>query len=114
MAKKLSDVEQKASTKVLGDLRKHMQDMMGDKMKSLKKVTVASDSKDGLKKGLEKAEEILDVKPSEDEIEEPSEEMEDESAEHEAEESPADELSEEEIEARIQELLAKKEKLGKK
>lgn len=62
--KKLSPIEKKASSKVLQDLRAHAQSMMSDKVKGLKKVTVASDSKEGLKKGLSKAEEILGVKKS--------------------------------------------------
>lgn len=108
MVKKLSEVEKKASTKVLGDLRKHMQDMMGDKLKGIKKVTVASDSKEGLKKGLEKAEEIVgDKEEAEEEIESPEmEASEDESLE-------GEELSAEEIDAKIKELLAKKEQLKK-
>lgn len=60
--KKLSPVEQRASSKVLDELRKSAQGMMHDKMKGLKKVTVASDSKEGLKQGLSKAEDILDLK----------------------------------------------------
>jgi len=66
--KKLSNVEQKASSKVLDELRKHAQGMMNDKMKGLKKVTVASDSKEGLKEGLSKAEDILGVKKSSSDI----------------------------------------------
>lgn len=60
--KKLSPVEQKAGSKVLDELRKHTQGMMNDKMGNLKKVSVMSDSKEGLKEGLSKAEEMMDSK----------------------------------------------------
>lgn len=62
--KKLSPMEQKASSKVLEELRSHAKGMMNDKMKGLKKVTVASNSKEGLKEGLSKAEEIIGAKKS--------------------------------------------------
>lgn len=101
MAKKLSEIDKKASLNVLGDLKKLAQDEMKGKMASLKKVTVASDSKEGLKKGLEKAEEIISDK----EIESEEPEME----ESEVEES--EEMSEEEIDARIKELMALKAKM---
>lgn len=58
MAKKLSPMEQRASSKVLEDLRKSTQDMLKGKMDGLKKVTVASDSKEGLTKGLELAKKL--------------------------------------------------------
>jgi hypothetical protein len=117
--KKLSPVEQKASSKVLDDLRQHMQGLMKGKMDGLKKVTVASNSPEGLKKGLAKAEDLLKGKDSvdaeEEALETPEEEAtEDESAE---EESPALESSEEdcktpeEIDAKIKELLKLKDEL---
>lgn len=57
--KKLSPLEQKAKMGVVKDLRdlaaKHMSDRLGE----LKKVTVASDSDEGLKHGLDKAKEIV-------------------------------------------------------
>ena len=110
MAKKLSPADQKASLGVLGELRKLAQDEMKGKMANLKKVTVASDSKEGLKKGLEKAEEVLESKCPECE----GEECECESEEYESEEAPeaeeSEELSEEEIDAKIKELMALKAK----
>lgn len=112
MAKKLSPMEMKASKKVLDELRGEAKSMMNEKMGKLKKVTVASDSKEGLKKGLEKAEEILEgdeekcgmcgKMPCE------CEEMEDESEEMESEDS--EEMSEEEIDAKIAKLMAMKKK----
>lgn len=129
MAKKLSPMEQKASSKVLSDLRGTAQDMMKGKMNGLKKVTVASDSKEGLKKGLELAKKIAG-KPSESESElDESEEScpvcseapcgcessEEESSEEESEESshvsPEEEvMSAEELDRRIQALLSLKAK----
>jgi Zn-dependent oligopeptidase len=113
MAKKLSPIEQKASLKALSDYRGEAQRLMKDKMKNLKKVTVASDSEEGLLSGLEKAEDVLENKDkivqsmqgmeSEDEMEEESEdEMEDDSEEM---------CTEEELDAKIQELMAKKKAL---
>lgn len=120
MAKKLSPIDQKASKDVLGDLRKLAQGEMKGKMDSLKKVTVSSDSKQGLKKGLEKAEEILGDEGEECSIcgskECTSHEM-DESPEYEQEEESEEidspELSPEEIDAKIQELMQLKAKLQK-
>lgn len=139
--KKMSPIEQKASSKVLSDLRSHAQSMMSDKMKNLKKVTVASDSKEGLKKGLNKAEEILedendseltqsplgekfgkskintDLAEDPEEIEglesDESEESE-ESEDTEEEESEYANMSEHEIDQKIKEFMALKDKLQKK
>lgn len=58
-ARPMSDMEKKAKLQVLGDLASQADNAMSGKIKSLKKVTVASDSEEGLKKGLEKAEEAL-------------------------------------------------------
>lgn len=98
--KKLSPLEQKAKMDVVKELQSQAGDMMGEKLKGLKKVTVASDSEEGLKAGLEKAEEVLEQK-EEAEQEDESEEMSAESEE---------ELSPEEIDAKIQELMALKKK----
>ena len=76
----------------------------GDLAEGMKKVTVASDSKEGLKKGLEKAEDLMEEMPKVDE------EMEDEDS---YEESDEDEMSPEDIEAKIQELMEMKKKLSK-
>lgn len=98
MAKKLSDLEKKASLKALADYRGEAQKLMKDKMKKMKKVTVASDSEEGLKEGLEKAEDIIESGMEAQEMgEEYEEEMEDE-----------EEMSEDEINAKIEELMAKK------
>lgn len=62
MAKKLSAMEQKSSKTVLDALREHTQGLMKGKMDGVKKVTVASDSKEGLAKGLDLARKLQGVK----------------------------------------------------
>jgi hypothetical protein len=96
MSKKLSPMEQRASSKVLGDLRKSTQDMMKGKMDGLKKVTVASDSKEGLKKGLEIAKKITGKSngASDSQFDDIADELEEGSDEEEANESPEEEASE--------------------
>lgn len=84
----------KAKMSVLKDLHKHMGNMMGDDMMGLKKVTVAAPDSEGLKKGLDKAEEML---PSNQESPEMKEEMPEAELSEES-------LSPEEIEAKIEEL----------
>jgi len=127
--KKLSDIEKKASSKVLGELRSHAQSMMNDKMKGLKKVTVASNTKEGLKEGLNKAEEILGTKKTKEDEANPEEidnletEETEDSDEHEAgeseeyeageEEGEEESMSEEELDAKIKELMALKDKMKK-
>jgi replication-associated recombination protein RarA len=79
---------------------------MAGQMKGLKKVTVASNDEEGLKKGLNKAQEIIG---SASEDAEPSEEMEEEIEEspmEESSESPDEEIAE--LEKKIAELKAKK------
>jgi hypothetical protein len=129
----LSEHHAKAKSGILQDLVDEMMGMDSDKVKGLKKVTVASDSPKGLAKGLEKAKEIVGDKNlsgmedegSESEMPEgESEEMEaEESPEHEAEESPEmetsehEEMSEDEKDQEIADLEAEiaklKEKLAK-
>lgn len=88
----LSPVHGKAKSGILQGL---IDDMMGadsDKVKGLKKVTVAASSPEGLEEGLEKAKDIVAEPESEDE------ELA-ESDEHEAEESEDEELAEHAIES---------------
>ncbi len=56
---KLSDSEKEAKMSVLEDLRKMMEDHMGESLGGLKKVTVASPDKEGLESGLDKAREMI-------------------------------------------------------
>lgn len=97
MAKKLSPMEQKASSKVLDALRGETQKMLKGKMDGIKKVTVASDSKEGLAKGLDLAKKIAGKSVDEEEVcpacgKEPCEC--EGSSEEEASESPEEESSE--------------------
>ena len=116
--KVLGKAAAKAKSSVLEDLMSDMFDQDGDKVKGLKKVTIASNTSKGLKKGVKKAEEMLGEGGMSDEDMPEGEE----SAEHEAEESPEMEASEheaeedmsaEEIEAKIAELkdLLKEKKM---
>lgn len=107
--KTLSPVHKEARSTVLEDLMDHLSDMGMDKVKGLKKVTVASDSKEGLAKGLDKATEMVEKSPMEamededvsdhgaNEVEENEEESEDEPE------------SEDDIRQKIEELKAKLE-----
>lgn len=103
--KGLSDVEKDAKSSVLEHLKQMASDSMGDKLKGLKKVTVASDSPHGLAEGLNKAKEMIGDPGVHGE--EPGEHLEhdeghmmpnEESEEHEASESPEQEAAEEQAE----------------
>jgi len=123
--KKLSPIEKKGKEESLSSLIDDMMGMDGDKVKGLKKVTVASDSPKGLSKGLEKAKELIGGAPTgglEDEempegeemMEEEMPEGEEESSEMESEEAEDESLdTEAEIEAEIEKLKEKLEKLKK-
>lgn len=124
--KTLSDSDVSAKKAALGDLIGMAKDAMGEKVKGLKKVTVASDSTEGLNKGLELAKKKLgEMKASDEsevaktghdeeaEMESPEEEaMEGEEGEaKEEKESSLENLSEEELMAlmkKAQEALSKK------
>lgn len=128
--KKMSEQEQETKMKVLQDIMDHMDSMMKGDMdgaKGLKKVTVASDSPEGLKEGLKKAEEIVEKKDNRDPFEhmnpfhqgkfnsdKPTADREDENKEEDAYETVGDEETEEDLNHKIQALIAKKNKIGKK
>lgn len=58
------DMKKDAKLSVLKHLREMASGMMGDDLKSgMKKVTVASDSTEGLKEGLNKAEDVVEDMP---------------------------------------------------
>lgn len=59
MGKELSPVESAAKSSVLDELKNMAGQAMSDKLHGLKKVSVASDTQQGLKSGLEKAHEIV-------------------------------------------------------
>lgn len=56
---KMHPIEQKAKMGVISDLRDMADNAMGDKLKGLNKVTVASDSPQGLQHGLSKAQDMM-------------------------------------------------------
>jgi hypothetical protein len=108
--KKELSMDKMAKMDMLKALRKMALDMInegdaGEEMDALQKVTVAAKDKEGLKAGLEKAEEVLEKMPGE---EDDSEEL----AEKEDEESADEEMSEEDeiaaLEAKLEALKAKK------
>jgi len=122
--KKLSPMEKKGKEETLQSLIDEMMGMDSDKVKGLKKVTVASDSPEGLEKGLDKAKELVGDAPlseemmSDEEMPEASEEEmpegEEESSEMESEEGEDESLdTEEEIKAEIERLKEKLAKLKK-
>lgn len=114
--KKDKSMKRSAKLSQLGELSKEMRKMMGDDFgKSLQKVTVAADSKEGLEKGLSKAQEIMKkkgmmsaMKPEK--MEEEAEEMmeceacEGEGCEECEESEESEEMSAESIKAKIKEL----------
>jgi hypothetical protein len=103
---KMGETEKEAKMNVVKEMRDMAAGEMGKKLNGLKKVTVASDSKEGLFKGLDKAEDLL--KMSKDEEEMPEEESSEE-------ESSEDEMAEyadcsvEELDSKIKELEALKQ-----
>jgi len=113
------DMKKSAKMGSLKDLSDEMRKMMGEGYEGIKKVTVASDSEEGLEEGLDKAKEILKKKlgsedmmeeesmsESDDEELEVSEEDRDE-MEDEAEDlmdDALDKMSPEEIKAKIEKL----------
>ena len=111
MAKKLSQMEQKASSKVLDALRSETQGMMKGKMDGLKKVTVASNSPEGIKKGLDLAKKIAGKLPNE-EAGEPADLMDEGSEDEELSESPEMEASEQADGSEIEGLTAEEEAMS--
>lgn len=132
-AKDLDPLEKEAKLGVVSELSRQAHSMLGDKINPSKKVTVASDSKEGIKAGLAKAAGLVDHSedPGHDpeKIQEEADEaipgdngdaMAEGSAEEEAMESPQEEEAEleaehadkspEELDAHIEKLIALKHK----
>lgn len=132
----MGDTERDAKMSVLEHVKDLAQNMMKDKLGGLKKVTVASDSPEGIQEGLMKAKAMLgshgeDSSDDSDEGEdhamphpdthseassssEPSESPADEAAEMESDEHDSDDLSEDEVDQKLQELMALKERMQAK
>jgi len=117
LCKEKSMDKKKAKLSQLKDLSKEMSKMMGDGYAdSMQKVTVASDSKEGLEKGLSKAQELMKKKglmsemtDEEKEYEEDIDDSEEEELEEDLEEmaDDVDKMSPEEMKMKIKELEAK-------
>lgn len=124
MKGKMSPSAKKAKLTALKEAHKMASDMMKEDLSGLKKVTVASDSKSGLKAGLEKAEDMLEKKDcsscpgcpecmgeQEDSEMGESDAVDAEGMEDEQEATEPTDINE--LEAKIQELMKMKEKLRK-
>jgi hypothetical protein len=106
-AKAKAEMLKELSKEMSDDMYSPMKDMLGKK--GMKKVSVMSDSPEGLKKGLTMAEKLMQLKASQNNEKPEEYESEEESPEMEASEELS-EMSPEEMEA-MYEML--KEKLGK-
>lgn len=108
-AKKLDPKVAKVKSESISEMLKMLEGIMGQDLKGLKKVTIASDTEEGLKEGVEKAEEILEAKEGK---EGESCEMEDSEMPKSEKESEYSEDSEEskmaKIEKELEEIKAKK------
>lgn len=122
----MSEPEKMAKMSTLNNIKKTMSSAMMDKLKGLKKVSIMSDSPEGLQEGLHAAQKIVEGSPEEEQQESPEEEAQEPSSdeeqmadimekdsrglspEHAGEE---EHLSEEDIDQEIAELQAMKEKL---
>jgi hypothetical protein len=93
------------SKEMSNDANEPLKDVLAKK-KGMKKVTVASDSPEGLKKGLSMAEKLMKLKSGES-MEESEDESEEEMAESESPEEEMGEMSEEEALA-MYEMLKKR------
>jgi hypothetical protein len=109
--KGMSPVEKKAKLAALKGTHDWASDALKEKLGGIKKVSVAADSKEGLKKGLEKAEELVSGKNP---IVEDAEEEADAEGIADPSEDDMEECSEEELDEKIQELMALKEKMHSK
>lgn len=107
--KEMSPNEKKAKLAALKDAHSMASDAMKEGLSGAKKVSVMSDSKEGLKKGLDMAEKI--VGEQEDEDSELGEKMEDAQEGFEDQQEESMPMDEDEIDAEIQRLLELKSKL---
>jgi len=116
-----NEMEKIAKMSVLKNVGDLASEKLGEKLKGLKKVTVASDSTAGVKEGLDKAKAIVDEAPGGDfgkPAEEAAADVENEVAEgaenpaEEASESQEEEMTLEEVNQAIEALNKLKEKLS--
>lgn len=109
--KTLSPTHVDARKHVLGELMKLLGDHSMEKLNGMKKVSVSSDSKEGLETGLDKAKQLLghgdEVSDEGENDEDPAEEAMESPETEAAEDAGISEESPEEIEKKIAELQAK-------
>ena len=108
--KEMSENEKKAKLSALKEAHGMASEAMKEGLSGAKKVSVMSDSKQGLKKGLDLAEKI--VGEQEDEDSEEGEKMEDAQEGFEDQQESSMPMDEEEIDAQIQKLMELKAKLS--
>lgn len=108
--KEMSDVEKEAKMGVVGDLRKMASEAMGDKLRGLKKVSVAAPDQEGLEMGLEKAKEIV----GEGMEESPEDEQSPEGISDTPDMSDMENLSEDELDQKLQHLMSLKQQMQDK
>jgi ubiquinone biosynthesis protein UbiJ len=112
-AQKQGGVKNDAKMQAKAAMAKELSDVLGgDIADGIKKVTVASSSKEGMKEGLEKAQELVEAKDMGEESEEESEESEMMESEEESEDEG--EESEDDLSSKIAELEQQLEKLKSK
>jgi len=113
--KEMSDSEKKAKLAALKEAHGMASNMMKDGLAGAKKVSVMADSKEGLKKGLDMAEKIVDKEPKLGEQEDEDSVLGDQESEvsdsFEDEQDEAMPMDEDEIDAEIQKLMDLKQKL---
>lgn len=108
--KSMSPAEKKAKLSALKEAHGMASDMMKKGLDGAKKVSVMSDSPEGLKKGLDMAEKI--VGEQEDEDSELGDKMEDAQEGYDDQQDESMPLDEDEIDAEIQRLMELKAKLS--
>lgn len=123
MKGKMSENSKKAKLVALKEAHGMAKKMMEDDLKGLKKVTVASDSPEGLKAGLEKAEDMIgeetegcpacEGKGCEECESGMGESDEDEQEEYKDQQEESEPMDIDSLEAKIAELMKMKEKLQK-
>lgn len=98
----MSDTEMSAKKSILSGIKEMAEKAMGGKVHGLKKVTVASDSPEGLKEGLELAKEKISEEPK-------KEHADMETPEEESVESPESESMEDESKGIVETMMSQME-----
>lgn len=106
--KRLSSNEKEAKMNVLGELGNKAGKNMVERLKGMKKVSVMSDSPEGLKEGLDTAEELVEGAEGEDKPEDVLAPDYKTQGEEEMAELDCSDMSDEELDANIQALMMEK------